>query len=252
MSGTGRKEDGRGRLGSVLSGLAVAVGCVLFLGGFAWGAVQYKPYTVPTDSMTPSVKAGDRVLAQRIGGADVRRGDVVVFTDSLWGNLPMVKRVVAVGGDKVTCCAKGGRLTLNGKPLDEPYLQSGEPASTAPFTSEVPEGHLFLLGDERRTSVDSRGHIGDAAKGTVPVSKVDARVDAIAWPMGGILDRPQSFEALPGGVSRPGPIVLVLATVVTGMVLIFGGAAYGPIAQRVRRRKAKTARTAQAATAGER
>ncbi|MEN8650632.1 signal peptidase I [Streptomyces sp. 21So2-11] len=250
MSGTGRKEDGRGRFGNVLSGLAVAVGCVLFLGGFAWGAVEYKPYTVPTDSMTPSVKAGDRVLAQRIGSADVRRGDVVVFTDPLWGDLPMVKRVVGVGGDKVTCCAKNGWLTLNGKPLEEPYLQDGEPASAAPFTSEVPKGHLFLLGDERSTSVDSRGHIGDAAKGTVPVSKVNARVDAIAWPLGGMLDRPQSYEALPGGASRPGPIVLVLAVVVTGMMLIFGGSAYGPIAQRVRRRKAKAAKSAKTARAG--
>ncbi|GGW99106.1 signal peptidase I [Streptomyces chryseus] len=240
MSGTGRTEDGRGRLGNALSGLAVAVGCVLFLGGFAWGAVQYKPYTVPTDSMTPSISAGDRVLAQRITGGEVRRGDVVIFSDSVWGNLPMVKRVVGIGGDKVACCGKDGRLTLNGEPLDEPYLASGEPASATPFTSEVPEGHLFLLGDERRTSVDSRGHIEDAAKGTVPVGKVDARVDAVAWPWGGTLARPDTFAALPGGVSEPGPIAPVLAAVVAGVVLIFGGAAYGPVAKRVGRRRAGT------------
>ncbi|MFD5102378.1 signal peptidase I [Streptomyces albidochromogenes] len=240
MSGTGRTEGGRGRLGNALSGLAVAVGCVLFLGGFAWGAVQYKPYTVPTDSMTPSIDAGDRVLAQRISGGEVRRGDVVIFTDSVWGNLPMVKRVVGIGGDKVACCGKDGRLTLNGEPLDEPYLASGEPASTTPFTSEVPEGHLFLLGDERRTSVDSRGHIEDAAKGTVPVGNVDARVDAVAWPWGGTLARPDTFAALPGGVSKPGPITPVLAAVVAGVVLIFGGAAYGPVAKWVGRRRSGT------------
>ncbi|GAA1516606.1 signal peptidase I [Streptomyces albidochromogenes] len=240
MSGTGRTEGGRGRLGNALSGLAVAVGCVLFLGGFAWGAVQYKPYTVPTDSMTPSISAGDRVLAQRISGGEVRRGDVVIFTDSVWGNLPMVKRVVGIGGDKVACCGKDGRLTLNGEPLDEPYLANGEPASATPFTSEVPEGHLFLLGDERRTSVDSRGHIEDAAKGTVPVGKVDARVDAVAWPWGGTLARPDTFAALPGGVSKPGPIAPVLAAVVAGVVLIFGGAAYGPVAKRVGRRRSGT------------
>ncbi len=240
MSGTGRTEGGRGRLGNALSGLAVAVGCVLFLGGFAWGAVQYKPYTVPTDSMAPSIKAGARVLAQRIDGGEVRRGDVVVFTDPVWGDLPMVKRVVGVGGDKIACCDEDGRLTLNGKPLDEPYLRDGEPASTTPFTSEVPEGHLFLLGDERRTSVDSRGHIQDAAKGTVPVSRVDSRVDAVAWPPGGMIDRPTAFAALPGGVSAPGPVAPVLAAVVAGVVLIFGGAAYGPVAQRVGRSKAGT------------
>ncbi|GAA2968070.1 signal peptidase I [Streptomyces enissocaesilis] len=240
MSGTGRTEGGRGRLGNALSGLAVAVGCVLFLGGFAWGAVQYKPYTVPTDSMAPSIKAGDRVLAQRIGGGEVRRGDVVVFTAPVWGDLPMVKRVVGVGGDKIACCGEDGRLTLNGKPLDEPYLRDGEPASITPFTAEVPEGHLFLLGDERRTSVDSRGHIQDAARGTVEVSRVDARVDAVAWPLGGMIDRPAAFAALPGGVSAPGPVAPVLVAVAAGVVLIFGGAAYGAVAQRVGRSKVGT------------
>lgn len=104
MSGTVRTSDGGGKLGSALSGLAVAVGCVLFLGGFAWGAVEYKPYTVPTDSMTPTVKVGDRVLAQRIDSSAVHRGDVVIFQDPDWGDMPMVKRVVGVGGDKVACC----------------------------------------------------------------------------------------------------------------------------------------------------
>lgn len=57
MSGTGRTGGGRGRLGSVLSNIAVALGCVLFLGGFGWGALVYKPYTVPTSSMTPTIDA---------------------------------------------------------------------------------------------------------------------------------------------------------------------------------------------------
>lgn len=71
---------------------------------------MYKPYTVPTGSMTPTVNAGDRVLAQRIDGSEVRRGDVVVFTDPVWGDMPMVKRVVGIGGDRIACCGKGGRL----------------------------------------------------------------------------------------------------------------------------------------------
>lgn len=116
MSGTQRNGDGRGRAGAMVSGLAVAVGCVLFLGGFIWAAVVYKPYTVPTASMSPTVNAGDRVLAERIDGADVRRGDVVVFADSVWGDTPMVKRVVGIGGDTVACCDKDGRLTVDGTP----------------------------------------------------------------------------------------------------------------------------------------
>ncbi|MFE6037250.1 signal peptidase I [Streptomyces sp. NPDC056452] len=243
MSGTGRTDDGRGRLGTMLSNLAVAVGCVLFLGGFAWGAVVYQPYTVPTESMTPTVNAGDRVLAERVDGADVRRGDVVVFTDAAWGDVPMVKRVVGVGGDKVACCDRNGRLTINGKPIEEPYLRAnggpllveadGEaPASVQEFTAEVPEGQLFLLGDERTGSLDSRVHLKDPGQGSVPRSAVQARVDAIAWPMNGMIDRPEAFAALPGGVSSNGPLRLQIGAVVAGVALIVGGAAFGAIAGR--------------------
>ncbi|MFI0981904.1 signal peptidase I [Streptomyces sp. NPDC021093] len=239
MGNAGRTEDGRGRLGNVLSGLVVAVGCVLFLGGFAWGALVYKPYTVPSDSMTPSINTGDRVLAQRISGTEVRRGDVVIFTDDVWGAMPMVKRVVGVGGDTVVCCDKDKRLTVNGKSVEEPYLRSKDGAGSESFSATVPPGELFLLGDERRTSVDSRRHLGDSTGGTVPVGKVDARVDAVAWPVGGVLERPASFASLPGGISEPGPVRLVVTAIVVGVVLIFGGAAYGPLAGLAGRRKVR-------------
>ncbi|MFI6473801.1 signal peptidase I [Streptomyces sp. NPDC050516] len=242
MSGNGLDHDGHGRsLGSVLSGLAVAVGCVLFLGGFAWGAVQYKPYTVPTQSMSPTVKAGDRVLAQRISGGDVRRGDVVVFSDKTWGDMPMVKRVVGIGGDTVKCCGTDGRLTVNGQPVDEPYLHGKTPASASSFDAKVPQGQVFLLGDDRYVSMDSRVHLDDATNGSVPLSAVSARVDAIAWPMDGMLGRPSGFEAMPGGISQPGPLKLVLGAVVAGVVLILAGAAYGPIAGLARRRRTRAA-----------
>src|SRR6476660_1118564 len=104
IMGARHGNGGHSRLRGYLSGLAVAVGCVLFLGGFAWGAVEYQPYTVPTDSMQPTDNPGDRVLGQRIDGSAVHRGDVVVFDDPTWGIVPMVKRVVGVGGDKVACC----------------------------------------------------------------------------------------------------------------------------------------------------
>ncbi|MFE3677841.1 signal peptidase I [Streptomyces griseus] len=245
MSGTGSKDDGRGRLGAMVSGLAVAVGCVLFLGGFVWAAVVYQPYTVPTDSMSPTVKPGDRVLAERIDGADVRRGDVVVFTDQVWGATPMVKRVVGIGGDKVACCDGDGRLTVNGTPVDEPYLARGTaapgekaPASPQDFSATVPEGQIFLLGDERATSLDSRVHLQDGGQGSVPLSAVRARVDAVAWPMNGMIDRPSSFAELPGGVSAAGPLRFQLGAIVAGVVLILAGAVYGPVAARLARRRA--------------
>ncbi|WP_327708612.1 signal peptidase I [Streptomyces sp. NBC_00464] len=237
MSATGRTGEGNGRLGSKLSGLAVAVGCVLFLGGFAWAAVVYRPYTVPTESMSPTVKAGDRVLAQRVDGSEVRRGDVVVFTDQAWGDMPMVKRVVGIGGDKVACCEKDGRLTVNGIPVAETYLEAGDPASAIDFTAEVPEGKLFLLGDDRTVSQDSRVHLEESGQGSVPRSAVRARVDAVAWPLGGMIGRPQTFAALPGGVSSEGPLKLQLGAMAAGVVLILGGAVYGPVAARSARSK---------------
>ncbi|MFF3401128.1 signal peptidase I [Streptomyces sp. NPDC002659] len=253
MSGTVRTDDGHGRLGNALSGLAVAVGSVLFLGGFIWGAVVYQPYTVPTDSMTPTVHAGDRVLAERIDGDQVRRGDIVVFRDKQWGDMPMVKRVVGVGGDTIACCGgDGGQLTVNGKAIEEPYLRTKGPASNT-FTATVPKGQLFLLGDERMGSQDSRVHLQDPGQGSVPRSAVEARLDAVAWPLdGGLLERPEGFAALPGGVSRPGPVKLVVGSVVVGAALIVAGALYGPIARRLpgRRRGATGGAGRKKASAG--
>ena len=228
-----------GRTGQRLSGLAVALGLVLFLGGFAWGAVLYRPYTVPTGSMTPTIDAGDRVLAQRVDGDEIRRGDVVVFTDKSWvTGASVVKRVVAVGGDTVSCCTDG-KLTVNGKQVDEPYLRKGSLAEIMDFpTVKVPEGRLFLLGDERQGSLDSSAHLSDAAQGTVARSAVTARVDAVVWPMKGMLERPTGFETL-GVLSQPGPLRIIVTLIVAGAVLVLGGGAYGPIAKRTGRRRSR-------------
>ncbi|WP_431041931.1 signal peptidase I [Streptomyces sp. P1-3] len=246
MSGARRTGDGRGGPGRVLSGLAVAVGCVLFLGGFIWGAVLYQPYTVPTDSMAPTIAQGSRVLAERIDGDEVRRGDVVVFKDKAWGDQPMVKRVVGVGGDRVECCDKQGRLTVDGEPIEEPYLPEG-PASPTTFSATVPKDKLFLLGDHRNDSLDSRKHLTDSARGAVARDAVSARVDATAWPMDnfGMLEKPTGFTELPGGISEPGPLRPLTIAVLAGAVLILGGAAYGPIA-RVAARGRKPRRTPEA------
>lgn len=230
-----RSTPAGGRTGEALSGVAVALGLVLFLGGFVWGAVVYRPYTVPTGSMTPTIDAGDRVLAQRVAGGEIRRGDVVVFKQASWGDVPMVKRVVAVGGDEVACCTDG-KLTVNGKQIEEPYLPMGSAAEiTSIPTVTVPDGNLFLLGDERSGSLDSTAHLTDAASGTVPSSAVEGRVDAVVWPMNGMLKKPTGFETL-GGLSEPGPLRLIVGAVVAGAVFVMGGAAYGPIAKRFGRR----------------
>lgn len=238
MSTTTTQSTGRRlRPGYALSSVAVALGCVLFLGGFAWGAYEYQPYTVPTDSMAPTVPAGERVLAQRIDGDAVHRGDVVVFEDPQWGDMPMLKRVVGVGGDKVTCCDAQGRLAVNGRALDESYLDGGttdNAASPVEFSATVPRGRLFLLGDKRDSSLDSREHLEDSAQGAVGRDTVRARVDATVWPLGGAgrVARPQAFAEMPGGVSGPGPLMPVLWTSGVGVVLILIGAVCGPFARR--------------------
>lgn len=227
------------RTGQRLSGLAVALGLVLFLGGFGWAALIYRPYTVPTGSMTPTINAGERVLAQVVDGDEVRRGDVVVFKDAAWADAPVVKRVVAVGGDTVSCCTNG-KLTVNGKQIDEPYLPAGAPAEVKNIPEvQVPEGRLFLLGDERQGSLDSTAHLADAAQGTVAASAVTARVDAVVWPMNGLLKRPTGFEAL-GALSAPGPLRTIGSLIVVGAVLVLGGGAYGPIAKLASRRRTGT------------
>ncbi|CAK7280647.1 signal peptidase I [Streptomyces misionensis] len=241
--GTGTAPAGGSRLGQRLSGVAVALGLVLFLGGFGWAAVAYRPYTVPTSSMTPTIDAGDRVLAERVDGGEVRRGDVVVFRDNSWvtGSL-VVKRVVAVGGDTVSCCTDG-KLTVNGKQIQEPYLPKGTLAENQNFpTVTVPRGRLFLLGDERQGSLDSTAHLTDAAKGTVAADAVKARVDAVVWPWKGMLGRPTGFEAL-GPLSQPGPLSTIGLLIVAGAVLVLGGGAYGPIAKRAGRSRARATGT---------
>ncbi|MCI0384703.1 signal peptidase I [Streptomyces sp. CNQ085] len=234
MSRAERTGGGRGRPGRTLSSAAVAIGCVLFLGGFVWAAVLYQPYAVPTDSMAPTVEAGDRVLAERVDGDEVRRGDVVVLLDPMWGNMPVIKRVVGVGGDTVECCDEQGKLTVNGDPVDEPYRLERKRASFASFAAfeaSVPEGRLFLLGDHREGSLDSRTRLEDANNGSVPRGAVTGRVDATVWPLGraGMVERPAGFAGLPGGISRPGPLGPVLAATGVGALLILGGAGYGAI-----------------------
>jgi signal peptidase I len=133
---------------------------------------------------------------------------------------------------------------VNGEEIEEPYLRHPDgPASPAGFSVTVPDGRLFLLGDDRAGSQDSRTRLQDPAQGTVPRSAVEARLDAVAWPLpGGLLERPRAFAELPGGTSRPGPVRLILGAAGTGAVLILAGTAYGPSVRRLARgRRGKVA-----------
>lgn len=180
-------------------------------------------FFVPSESMDPVLAIDDKLLVERIslwGDGTVERGDVVVFRDpggwlgpppslnplqhglSAVGLYPsgghLVKRVVAVGGDAVACCDDRGRVTVNDEPLQEDYLPRGVEPSDRDFEVIVPEGRLWVMGDNRSNSEDSRFHQGDAGKGSIPDSAVVGKVWAVVWPLSrwDRMEQPETYSEL--------------------------------------------------------
>jgi signal peptidase I len=147
-----------------------------------------RAYVISSTSMEPLLHPGDRVLVLTAGQGleQVRRGDVVVFDGSgLFSgdrSRDYVKRVVGLPGERVTCCDDAGRITIDGRPLAEPYVRPGDVPSELRFDVLVPEGRLWLMGDHRSESADSRAHLGDPGGGMVPVNRVVGRAVSVIWP----------------------------------------------------------------------
>ncbi|MEU9335321.1 signal peptidase I [Streptomyces sp. NPDC048290] len=163
-----------------------------------------RPFEIPSGSMAQGLKIGDRVLVNKVAyrfGAGPQRGDVVVFDGTeYFGDADYIKRVVGVGGDRVVCCDREGRIEVNGRPVDESgFLYPGDSPSTVPFDVVVPDGRLFLLGDHRGASSDSRDHLGSPGGGMVPVERVVGRADWIVWPADRWtrLTRPDAYARVP-------------------------------------------------------
>jgi signal peptidase I len=147
---------------------------------------------VDSDSMTPALQPGERILVAKAGVPrwDLQPGALVVFDGvDLWAGPEdpagsvFVKRVVGVGGDRITCCTADGRLTRNGVAVDEPYLQ-GARSDQQEFDVIVAADHYWVLGDNREVSADSRAHLGDPGGGNVPASRIIGTVEAVVWPPG--------------------------------------------------------------------
>ncbi len=190
--------------------IVVALVVSLFIKTFI---VQF--FFIPSGSMENTLQIDDRVAVNRLPfiSNNIKRGDVVVFRDpDNWlpaadietapfviaklksalvavGVLPnpakqyLVKRVVGVAGDRVICCTTTGKITVNGKEMVEPYIFDGNVPSDMNFDVTVPKGKLWVMGDHRGASADSRFHQEDINKGFVPLNRVTGRVLAVIWPI---------------------------------------------------------------------
>jgi signal peptidase I len=189
-------------------------------------------FFIPSASMNDTLLKGDRVLVTKLapGPFDVHRGDIVVFKDPggwlpattaapttalsraigdslTWvGLLPqdsgehLIKRVIGLAGDTVVCCDVQGRITVNGVGLDEPYLKPGSLNTDMPFTTVVPRDRLWVMGDNRLDSADSRYNQGRPGGGSIPLGNVVGVAFVTVWPADriGVLRNPgDTFAAVP-------------------------------------------------------
>jgi signal peptidase I len=198
----------RSRVRRALTELGVLVVVALVTAALV-RAFVLQAFYVPSGSMQPAIDKGERILVTKLG--DIERGDVVVFEDpGSWlgerhrppggdgvmreafefvGVLPpsdtsyLVKRMVGRPGDHVVCCDEEGRVSVNGEPLEEHYLYDDDAASPREFDVVVPQGAIWVLGDHRANSGDSRAHLRDGTA-FVDLDDVVGRAFAAVWPPG--------------------------------------------------------------------
>lgn len=212
----------------------VTVAAIAIVLSFLVKTFLVQPFYIPSESMENTLVKGDRVIVSKLTPAPfaIKRGDVVVFADpgdwlgptepvdhgrignairsalTFVGLLPnsseghLIKRVIGMPDDKVVCCDAQGRLTVNGASITEPYLKPGEDPSDIEFAITVPAGKLWVMGDNRGHSSDSRLHdpSGDGSEGSIDENLVVGRAVATIWPLSRVTwlsDYQESFASVP-------------------------------------------------------
>lgn len=168
-------------------------------------------YYIPSESMENTLVRNDRIAVSRLSPTinPIQRGDVIVFRDpggwiqnkaelknpqlmqilTAIGIMPqgpgehVIKRVIGLPGDRVECCGADGRIKVNGVAITETYLKPGVAPSETTFDVVVPEGHYWVMGDNRPNSGDSRAHRDDALGGTIPQDRINGRAIQVFWPL---------------------------------------------------------------------
>jgi signal peptidase I len=187
-------------------------------------------FYIPSGSMENTLLVNDRVGVNKFGAlfSDIKRGEVVVFRDPAdWLSVPtneetgikkvakdalvfvgvlpdpakqyLIKRVIGVGGDRVVCCNASDQIEVNGTPITEPYIYPGDKPSDSEFDVTVPKGFIWVMGDHRGASADSRFHTQDPNNGMVPLDKVTGRALFVIWPLSnlGILEVGKDLSKIP-------------------------------------------------------
>ena len=220
----------RGRLASWLRETSIIVVSALLL-SMLIKTFLVQSFFIPSGSMEDTLAIGDRVLVSKLtpGPFDLHRGDIVVFKDpggwlqpkpdhrsgpekavtnalTFVGLLPqdsgehLIKRVIGLPGDTVACCDEQGRVSVNGVSIDEPYLADGAVPSEMDFSVVVPPDRLWVMGDNRQNSQDSRYKQGDPGGGSIPLHNVVGVAFLTLWPADrwGVLRNPgDTFRDVP-------------------------------------------------------
>lgn len=195
-------------------------------------AFLIRSFFIPSGSMLDTLEINDRIIVNALAPEvmPLERGDVAVFRDpGGWlGAIPtqekdtlteitdfvlgtfgitapdsaehLVKRVLGLPGDRVVCCDVNGRLSINGVSIDEPYIRGDAAASELEFDVVVPEGHYWVMGDNRPNSRDSRYHQDLPTKGFVPIEVVVGRAFVVSWPVENwefLSNHPETFIDVP-------------------------------------------------------